>query len=81
MFSLSILKTRKRKEDNLNVRTSEVRWKLVYTWTLSLSQQLHIWTRGSHPAVHVPSSGASLTWALLLTLLWLSYLCVTLLSA
>ena len=62
MFSLSILKTRKCKEDNLNVRTSEVRWKLLYTWTLSLSWQLHTWTRGLHPTVHVPSSGASLTW-------------------
>jgi len=61
--------------NNLNVRTSEVRWELLYTWALSLSWQLHIWTRGSHPTVHVPSSGASLTWALLLTLLWLSYLC------
>ena len=55
--------------------------KPLYTWSLSLSWQLHIWTRGSHPAVHVPSSGASLTWALLLTLLWLSYLCMILLSA
>ena len=55
--------------------------KLLYTWTLSLSWLLQTWTRGSHPAVHVPSSGASLTWALLLTLLWLSYLCMILLSA
>ena len=47
--------------------------KPLYTWSLSLSWQLHIWTRGTHPAVHVPSSGASLTWALLRTLLWLSY--------
>ena len=51
------------------MRTSEVRWELLYTWALSLSWQLHIWIRGSHPAVHVPSPGASLTWALLLTLL------------
>jgi len=42
--------------------------KLFYTWSLSLSWQLRSWTRGSHPVVHVPSSGASLTWALLLTL-------------
>ena len=55
--------------------------KPLYTWALSLSWQLHTWTRGSHPGVHVPSSGASLTWALLLTLLWLSYLCMILLSA
>ena len=55
--------------------------KPLYTWSLSLSWQLRIWTRGSHPTVHVPSSGASLTWALLLTLLWLSYLCMILLSA
>ena len=55
--------------------------KPLYTWALSLSWQLHTWIRGSHPVVHVPSSGASLTWALLLTLLWLSYLCMILLSA
>ena len=46
----------------------KVRWELLYTWSLSLSWQLQTWTRGSYPVVHVPSSGASLTWALLLTL-------------
>ena len=55
--------------------------KPFYTWALSLSWQLHTWTRGSHPVVHVPSSGASLTWALLLNLFWLSYLCMVLPSA
>ena len=55
--------------------------KPFYTWSLSLSRQLQTWTRGSHPVVHMPSSGASLTWALLLTLFWLSYLCMVLPSA
>ena len=69
MFSLTVCSgTRKRKEYNLNVRTSEVRWGALKYLVLSLSWQLQTWTRGSHPVVHVPSSGASLTWALLLTL-------------
>ena len=59
----------------------KVRRELLYTWSLSLSWQLQTWTRGSHPVVHVPSSWASLTWALLLTHFWLSYLCMVLPSA
>ena len=78
MFSLTVCsRTRKRKEYNLNVVPQKFVGKPFYTWSLSLSWQLRIWTRGSHPTVHVPSSGASLTWALL-TLLWLSYLCMVL---
>ena len=65
-------RTRKRKEYNLNVRTSKVRWgTLKYLVTFFLLAVT--WTRGSHPVVHVPSSGASLTWAQLLTLFRLSY--------
>jgi len=52
--------------------------KPLNTWSLSLSWQLRSWTHGTHPVVHVPSSGASLTWVLLLTLFWLSYLCMVL---
>ena len=38
----------------------------LYTWAFSLSWRLHLWSRGSHPAVHVSLSGASSTWASLL---------------
>ena len=38
----------------------------LYTWAFSLSWRLHLWTRGSHPAVHVSLSGAFSTWASLL---------------
>ena len=55
--------------------------KPLNTWLLSLPWQLQTWTRGSHPFVHMPPPGASLTWALLLTLFWLSYSCMVLPSA
>ena len=44
MFSLTVYsKTRKRKEDNLNVRTSEVRWEtLIYLVTFSLLAVTHL---------------------------------------
>ena len=82
-FSLSVLKTRKRKEVIWTCVPQKFVRISLYTCTLSLSRQLHIWTRGSHPAVHVSPSGASLTWAPLLTLqvFRLSYLCMTQLSA
>ena len=43
-FSLSVYsRTRKRKEDNLNVRTSEVRWEtLIYLGTFSLLAVTHL---------------------------------------
>ena len=44
MFSLTVYsRTRKRKEDNLNVRTSEVRWEtLMYLVTFSLLAVTHL---------------------------------------
>ena len=82
MLSLTICsRTHKRKVYNMNLVSQKFVEKPFYTWSLSLSWQLHSWTRGSHAAVHVPSSGASLTWALLLALFWLSYLCMVLPSA
>ena len=82
MFSLTVCsRTRKRKEYNLNVCTSKVRWgtlKYLVTFSLLAVTDLDTWLASSR---HMPSSGASLTWALLLTLLWLSYLCMVLPSA
>ena len=69
MFSLTVSsRTRKRKEYNLNVRTSESSLRtLIYLVTFSLLAvtDLDTWLASR---VHVPPSGASLTWELLLIL-------------
>ena len=55
--------SRKRKRSNLKrARTSKFVRISYIPVHFSLSWQLHIWTRGSYPTVHVSPSGASLTW-------------------
>ena len=72
MFSLTVCsRTRKRKECNLNVRTSKVRWEtLLYLVTFSLLAVMHLdtWLASSRTR--------AIIWSLLT-----SYLCMVLPSA
>jgi len=61
----------------LKKRTSKSVKSSLYTLALSLSWRLHLWTRGSHPAVHVSPSGATFYLSVTSTLqaIRLSYPC------